>query len=103
MKDSIDQTLLEISTEQLFCKHGAIQINMGQRTQGSDLLAADVLHREHARGGVVLDGRGHDNRIDGLEVLSYGYQIARLDTIVEFEQQILAKLTEYALKLVALS
>ena len=61
-----------------------------------DLGAADVVHREHARGRVVVHGQGNDDVLEVAELMGDGDEVARLFAVIELGEQRSLELLEDA-------
>ena len=55
MKEAIDQYLFEISAKNFRGQTCGVHLYHPQRADFRDLLAGNVFHCKHARGGVVID------------------------------------------------
>ena len=92
MEEAVDEDLLQIRFEKLFCDHGAIELEARQRAQGCDLAALDEVHREHPHAGQVPDGFRHDQVLELLQVLAEHDEVFGFLVVVELAIQALAKL-----------
>src|ERR1044071_6917532 len=87
VEDAINEDLLEIGMEKIFGQLVAVQIHQRQRTQSRDLLAFDVIHRQHARGAVVFHRHRHDDSFKLTKVSIEDDEVARFLPVVEFTQK----------------
>src|SRR5688572_32745206 len=83
MEETIDEDLLEIGFEELLGESGSIDIQHRDRAQGSHLVAADALHREHSAGAITADRLGHLDPLEFLQVLTESQEILRFAFVIK--------------------
>ena len=100
MEEAVHENLLHVRLEEVLGELVAVQINLGERRKARDLLAADVLHRQHARGRVVIDVLRHDDALELAQVVGEGGEVARFEAVVQLAQDVLAELLQERRELV---
>jgi len=100
VEKSIDEDLMEIGAEKFFGQPGAVQINACERIEFGNFPAGDVFHREHAAGGVIVDGLRDENTGKIAKGFSEAPEIRRLLPVIEFEEKRLAQLFDHETELV---
>ena len=75
VEEAVDQNLLQVGPEQVLDQLVGIHLQERQRADLGDLLTRDVIHGEHAGGGVVGHRLRHHEVLVGGEVLPQPLQI----------------------------
>ena len=75
VEEAVDQNLLQVGLEDLFGEERPLYVLFAQRPERRDLLALDVVHREHAARAVIEDGLGHHDQLEFLQVLAHRDQV----------------------------
>ena len=83
VEDAVDQNLLQVGAEEIVGELFAVDLGPLDAADRGDLGAADVVHREHACGRVVVHGKGNHDVLEVAELMGDGDEVARLFAVIE--------------------
>ena len=99
--EAVDQDLVEVGVEELGGQGAPVVSLAGERAERADVAAIDQVHRQHERGGVVVDRLGDDDAVVGGEVRAEQAEVGGLEPVVELGHDRAAELLDHAAEPVA--
>jgi hypothetical protein len=94
VEEPVDEDLLHVGLEELLGQIRPVDLEPGERADRGDLAPADVVHGQHARRRVVLDGERDDDPLELGQVAAERHEVLRLEPVVQLAREALPELIE---------
>src|SRR5438105_15879835 len=93
--EAVHENLVEERLEEVARQTGAVDVDLRERTDRRDIAASDIVHGQHARRRVVVNGLWNDYAFVVLQYLAERAQVLGLSQVVELAGDRSAELLDH--------
>ena len=79
---AVEQDLFQIGVKEFLGENRAVQIEVGERAEFSDLGAFDVFHREDFFGRLAFNGQRNANAFELAQIVVKGHQVGGFPAVI---------------------